>query len=319
MIKVLVNHTIADALKERLRAGAGSQVELVFAPDDAAAQREIGDAEVLFGQLNPNLLRLARKLRWVQSSFASQERHIFPELIESPITLTNVAGIYSDEIADHVYALLLGLVRSLPRFLRNQMRHYWEPAAQVKVSHLAGKTLGIIGLGGIGGEVARRAPGFRLRVVATRAHPERAKPDYVEQVWGPQGLDDLLRAADYVVICTPETPRTRRLIGRDELRLMKQSAYLINIGRGAIVDLEALTEALRNGTIAGAALDVFAVEPLPIDHPLWDLENALLTPHMASIDPDLYPLRRVELFLDNLARYVAGRPLLNVVDKVDWH
>jgi phosphoglycerate dehydrogenase-like enzyme len=181
-----------------------------------------------------------------------------------------------------------------------------------------GKTIGIIGLGGIGGEVAKRAPAFGMRVVAVRAHPERPKPKYIEQVWGPDGLDDLLKTSDFVVNCTPETPRTRKLIAARQLGLMKQSARLINIGRGAVVDLAALTDALRTGAIAGAGLDVFEIEPLPASHPLWGMRNAILTPHMASVT-DIYPGRRVALFLDNLGRYLRGEPLHNVVDKQDWH
>ncbi len=318
MVKVLVNFDLSAELQDRLRKGAPEGVELVFAESDEVARQEIEDAEVLFGGLNPGLLRRAKRLRWVQSSVASQENHLFPEFIASDILLTNVAGIYSEEIADHVYALILALVREIPRFVRNQERRYWTPRTEFRADYLMGKTIGVIGLGGIGGEVARRAPAFRMRVVATRAHPEQPHPEYVERVWGQDGLDNLLREADFVVICTPETPRTRRMIGSRELALMKPSAYLINIGRGQVVNLSALAVALQERRIAGAGLDVFEVEPLPADHPLWGLDNVLITPHMAS-QTDIYPGRRVELFLDNLSRYVGGQPLRNLVDKAEWH
>ncbi len=318
MIKVLVNYSLSEPLRQRLLAEADSRFQFVFAPDEAVSLREIPDAEIAFGILTPEMLAAARKLRWYQSSVASQERYMFPALIESDIQLTNMAGIYSEEIADHVYALILGLTRLIPRFVRNQDRHYWEPYSQFKPEYLMGKTIGIIGLGGIGGEVARRAPSFRMRVVATRAHPGQPKPDYIDQVWGPEGLDELLRTSDIVVNCTPETPRTRKLIGRRELGLMKPTARLINIGRGAVVDLAALTQALQDGTIAGAGLDVYEIEPLPADHPLWNQQNAILTPHMASIT-DIYPGRRLEVFMDNLGRYLRGEPLHNLVDKKEWH
>lgn len=318
MVEVLVNFSLPADLRQRLQAGAAGDVRFVFVEDEEKAKQEIGDAEILFGSLTPELLRLARKLRWVQTPFASQEEHMFPELIKSDILLTNVAGIYSEEIADHIYALLLALSRLIHRFTRNQARRYWEPHSQFRLEPLAGKTLGIIGLGGIGGEVASRAPCFHMRAVATRAHPDRPKPDYVDQVWGPDGLGHLLTESDFVVNCTPETPRTRKMIGARELMMMKPTAYLINIGRGAVVDLAALTQALRDGIIAGAGLDVFEIEPLPADHPLWGMENAIITPHMASVT-DIYPARRVELFLNNLSRYLEGRLLENVVDKTEWH
>ena len=318
MVKVLVNFELPGHLRQRLLDEAGSKAQFVFADDDAAALRAIVDAEVVFGIVSPEIFAAARKLRWYQSSVASQERYMFPALIDSDVQLTNMAGIYNEEIADHVYALILGLTRLIPRFTRNQDRRYWEPHGQFKAEYLMGKTIGIIGLGGIGGEVAKRAPTFGMRVVATRAHPGRPKPEYVDQVWGPEGLDELLRISDIVVNCTPETPRTRKLIGRRELALMKRTARLINIGRGAVVDLTALTEALQSGAIAGAGLDVYEIEPLPADHPLWGLQTAILTPHMASVT-DIYPARRVEVFLDNLGRYLRGETLHNLVDKEDWH
>ena len=318
MVKVLVNYPIPADLGERLWARAGTKVHLAFAKDEEEAKREIGDAEILFGQMTPELLPLARKLRWVQTPFASQERHLFPEFIESDILLTNAAGIFNDEISDHVYALILGLTRDIPRFVRNQAQRHWASYAEFATECLAGKTLGIVGLGGIGGEVARRAPSFRIRVIATRAHPDRPKPDYVEEIWGPDGLSRLLAESDFVVICAPETPRTQKMIGRQELTMMKPTAYIINVGRGAIIDQAALTWALQNEVIAGAGLDVFEIEPLPTDHPLWGMDNVLITPHMAA-STNIYPARRVEVFLDNLSRYLEGKPLKNIVDKVDWH
>lgn len=318
MVKVLVSYSMPLELRERLQAGIKGDVDLVFAENKENTKQEISNAEILFGSLNPELFKLGKKLRWVQAPFAGQEGHLFPEFIESDILLTNVAGIYNEEIADHVYALILAFTRQIPRFTRNQAKRYWEPSSGFKVDYLAGKTLGIIGLGGIGGEVAKRAPGFGMRVVATRAHPERPKPDYVDKVWGPNGLSHLLSESDFAVICTPETPRTRQMIGSKELRTMKRTAYIINIGRGAVVDLTALTEALKDGVIAGAGLDVFEIEPLPAGHPLWEMENVIITPHMAS-NTNIYQARRIDRFVDNLSRYLQGKQLEGVVDKAEWH
>ena len=318
-MKVLVNSALPSEQRERLRAGVGPGVSLVFVQGEEEARKEIADAEILFGRIMPGLLALASELRWVQPSGASQERHLFPEFIESDITLTNMAGIYNEHMADHVYALILALARQIHRLARNQRTGCWDLKARHEIESLNGKTLGLIGLGGIGGEVARRAPAFGLRVVATRANPDRRRPACVERVWGPDGLPELLAASDYVVISTPETPRTLKMIGREELRMMKPTAHIINVGRGAVVDLAALTRALEEGLIAGAGLDVMEMEPLPSDNPLWRMENVLITPHLAASPHDIYPARRVEVFLDNLCRYIAGRRLRNVVDKHDWH
>jgi phosphoglycerate dehydrogenase-like enzyme len=318
MVKVLINYEMPTDLRKRVQSEIDDSVTLVFAENEERAKLEIVDAEILFGSLTLELFNLSKKLRWVQTPIASLENYMFPELIESDILMTNVAGIYNEEIADHVFALILGITRQIPRFTRNQDKRYWEPASDFKVDCLQGKTLGIIGLGGIGGEVARRGPCFGMRVVATRANPEREKPDDVDQVWGPDKLEHLLTESDFVVICTPETPRTRKMISGRELEAMKRTAYIINIGRGAVVDLTALTDALKNRVIAGAGLDVFEEEPLPSHHSLWDMENVIITPHMASVI-DIYPARRVDIFIQNLTRYLKNKPLMNIVDKADWH
>ncbi len=190
----------------------------------------------------------------------------------------------------------------------------------MRIVPLLGKTLGVIGLGGIGTEVARRGVAFGMRVIAIRAHPEKGKPPFVEEVWGPEGLDNLLRESDFVVICTPHTPKTEKMIRARELRIMKRTAFLINVGRGAVIDLADLTEALRKDMIAGAGLDVFEEEPLPPNHPLWKMKNVIITPHLAARGlSSLYEERRVDVFLENLKRFRNGSPLVNVVDKRMWY
>lgn len=304
-------------LREQLPATLKEKIDLVIVENADQALREIGDAEVFFGWMTPGLLDNARKLRWVQSTNASQENHLFPGFVNSKVVVTSVAGIYNDVIADHVYGLILGLTRYIAGFARHQDCQRWAARSEYKVDYLSGKTLGVIGLGSIGGEVAKRGPAFGMRVVATRAHPEHPKPDYVDQVWGQEGLDDLLQQSDFVVNCTPETPSTKRMIGKRELALMKPNSYIFNIGRGSAIDLEVLTEALESGAIAGAGLDCFEIEPLPPGHPLWSMENVLITPHMAGAPTPNY--RRVDVFLENLSRYLEGRPLKNIVDKVAGH
>jgi phosphoglycerate dehydrogenase-like enzyme len=260
------------------------------------------------------------------------EKYLYPELVAAPVVVTNMRGIFSDVIADHAFGFILCFAKNFHVYLRQQGRHVWhmlgrEPGelpgyggpGEVHPSDraaltLADCTLGVIGLGGIGAETARRGLGFGMRVLGL--DPAAEAPPGVT-VLGPDGLEELLGRSDFVVIAAPHTPQTYKLINRQRLRQMKRTAYLINVGRGVIVDLADLTAALRAGEIAGAGLDVFEVEPLPPGHPLWDMENVIITPHCAAASPRV-PERHLETLLDNLRRFVAGQPLRNVVDKQRW-
>jgi phosphoglycerate dehydrogenase-like enzyme len=266
------------------------------------------------------MLRKARRLKWVQAPVASMglpsgEYYIFPELAESNIPLTSVSGIYNDVIADHVFAFITCFARLFPRLFRRQMERVWDAEiCRKECKVLAGQTIGIIGLGGIGQEIARRAVPFGMNVVATRAHPDKPKPPYVKKVWGPEGLKHLLRESDFVVICLPHAPGTVHVVGREQLKEMKRTAILINIGRGMNVDTAALVEALKKGELAGAGLDVFEPpEPLPPEHELWSMENVIITPHSAATPTP--PERGVNIFLDNYDRFVKGEKLENIMDK----
>ena len=291
-------------------------VTFINAPDEATAYAHIEDADAMYGRLTPGLMAQARKLRWVQTSGAGLERYIFPELANSDIILTNMAGIYGDQIADHVIAFVLMFARGMHLYVRHQLAHQWQTG--LPFLHIADQTLGVVGLGGIGNEVARRGHALGMRVLAVDAKP-RSKPDYVAELWGSDQLDHLLAEADFVVLCVPHTPETAKLITLPRLQRMKPTAYLINVSRGIVVDLADLTTALQTGIIAGAGLDVFEIEPLPVDHPLWEMENVIITPHMASgVNSPHIPTRRMSLLHENLRRFLAGEPLQNVIDKLRW-
>jgi phosphoglycerate dehydrogenase-like enzyme len=289
-------------------------VEIVDAAD-ADVPEALESAEAFYGTIRPEWLAAAPRLRWIQMPIAGLEHSMFPELVLSPVMLTNMRGIYSDHIADHAYGLLLALARGLPQFMRRQARHDWNTEG-VRIVHLPDATLGIIGLGGIGRELARRAKVSGMTVLAVDARPEHGS-EAVDELWSTERLRELLERSDFVTVCAPHTPETERLLDREKLAWMKPAAYLINVSRGVIVELAALTEALRQGRLAGAALDVFETEPLPADHPLWDMENLILTPHVAWMGPDS-EARRLDVLRANLRRFVAGAPLLNVVDKARW-
>jgi len=296
----------------RLQAVApGVRVET--ATNEAEGIERIGDADAFFGSITPALLAAAGRLRWIQTPMAGLERYFFPALIEHPVTVTNMRGIFSDMIPDQVLTYLLCFARDLHSLIRQQLERRWTPAKEIKVVHLPGATLGIVGLGGIGYGVAQRAAPHGLRIIAV--DPRRTeRPPEVAELWGVDRLDDLLAASDFVAVCAPETPETRGLFDDARFARMKPSAYFINIGRGRVVRLDAVTRALQEGRIAGAALDVFEQEPLPAEHPLWGMDNVILTPHMAGLSAHEED-RRVEVLSENLRRFVAGEPLLNVVDK----
>ena len=336
----LVCHPPLDEGRHARVAAAIPQSQLVNAATPAEAAAAITDADAFFGKLTPELLAAAKRLRWVQSPTASLEHYVFEALVEHPCVLTNMRGIFSDVIADHVMGYVLCFARNLHLYLRQQQQAVWQPIGGAasgpgvtqgpdfaigpgQVSpmdrahlHLADCSLGIIGLGAIGEETARRAAAFGMRVTAV--DPLRtAKPEFVAKLTPLDGLDELLATSDFVVVAAPHTPDSAGMFDRSLFRRMKRSAYFINIGRGAIVGLRDLDAALEAGEIAGAALDVFETEPLPPEHPLWQRTNVILTPHTAACSPRIAE-RHLEVLLDNVRRFEAGEPLRNVVDKRNW-
>ena len=286
-------------------------VEACEAGSEAAALDLIVDADAFYGRMTPALLAAGRRLRWVQATSAGLDGYFFPELRESEVAVTNLRGIYSDVIAEHVFALLLSLARGIPVYFRSQLEGRWEKKA-APVIHVAGTTLGVLGLGGIGLAVAVRGHAFGMRVLALDPAP-KGRPEYVERVYGADGLHAMLGQADFFVICVPHTAQTDRMIDAAAMKAMKPTAIFINIGRGKVVDLAALTRALQKGELAGAGLDVFEEEPLPEGHPLWAMENVMITPHVGS-ESDRIEDRRIGLILENVRRFRDGAPLLNVVD-----
>lgn len=257
------------------------------------------------------LVREAPTLRWLQSHGVGVDGLLNPEVIESDLILTNGATLHTVPMAETVMALLLAATKRLPEHAWDQKERRW---GRLPKQELRGSTVGIIGLGRIGTEVARLCAAFGARVVGLRRSPPAAPPTGVERVYGTAGLDTLLGESDYVVLALALNPTSRGLLGARELGLMKPSAVLLNVARGDVVDEAALTDALRERRLAFACLDTFQTEPLPADSPLYDLPNVFITPHNSASSPHMEE-RVIELFLDNLGRLVRGEPLLNVVDK----
>jgi phosphoglycerate dehydrogenase-like enzyme len=333
-LKLVIHPPVDAARLARIREAAAA-LKVVNAESDDVALREIIDADAFFGKLTPPLLAASTRLRWVQSPTASLEHYVFEELIAHPLVLTNMRGLFSDVIADQVLGYVLCFARNLHIYVRNQLSGRWAPEGgeQERVTfasgpgsvtaidrrhlHLADLTLGVVGLGSIGGEIARRAAAFGMRVVAVDPQPREGGPE-VSQLWTPSQLSQLLAVSDFVVVAAPHTPHTQKMFCRGQFQSMKRSAYFINIGRGAIVDLADLQAALEAGDIAGAALDVYEQEPLPAQHPLWRLPNVILTPHVAGYSPRIAE-RHLQVVLDNVRRFSSGQPLRNVVDKSLWY
>jgi phosphoglycerate dehydrogenase-like enzyme len=334
-MKIVIFPAVESDRLEALRAAAPS-AEWINAPDATVAAESVSRADAFLGKITPEILARAERLRWVQSFTASLEHYIFPALVDHPCTLTNARGLFGDVIADQVMGYILCFSRNLHTYIRRQVERRYEPVGgeSARVSFSAGPgtvnamdratiflpraTLGVIGLGAIGGEIARRALTFGMSVRAVDRYPDKVnRPKGVEMVQGLDNLPELLGWSDFAVIAAPHTPETERLFDARMLAHLRPSSYLINIGRGAIVVLDDLVSALRAGKLAGAALDVFEREPLADSHPLWDFTNVIITPHTAGYSPVIAE-RHLATLVENVRRFSAGEPLLNVVDKTLW-
>ena len=280
------------------------------------ADAVLAEAEVMLrGQIAAtvldHVLERAPRLRWVHSISAGVDRVVTPKARERGLLVTNARGVFSPPIAEYVVLMCLAIARRLPQLLDLQRERTWQP---LRGEELSGLTVGIVGYGSIGAEVARLLEPFGTRIVATRRRPELGSGGRAKvEVWGIDRLHDLLREADIVLIAAPLTDETTGLIGPDELQAMPGHAWLINIARGRLIDETALRRGLANGWIAGAVLDVFDEEPLPADSPLYDTPNLVITPH-TSWSSDKVVERSIDLFVANLERYLAGQPLENLVD-----
>jgi phosphoglycerate dehydrogenase-like enzyme len=305
-------------LPERL-ARDFPQAEITHLSHYDGVEEALRECEVaITWSLRPQQIKGANYLRWIHSPAAAVHQLMFPELVNSDIIITNAREVHAPVVAEHVIAQVFALAKMLPSAVRFQQKHVW---AQESMWHmhprpreLAGAVLGLVGLGSIGREVAKRAAALDMRVIAVREHPEKAAPVNIESVFSPSQLDELLSQSDYVVLAVPLTPGTRGLINADRLSRMARNSCLINVSRGPVVDDLALVTALQEHRIGGAALDVFPTEPLPRESPYWDLENALITPHTAALTDKLWD-RHYALIRENLKRYLHHEPLLAVVDK----
>jgi phosphoglycerate dehydrogenase-like enzyme len=306
---VLVTGQFSPENQERMRQAVPG-VEVRFAPKLADGENGLAQVEAIAGTIKATHLAGAPRLKWVHSWAAGADNDLFPEMLASPVVLTSSAGNGAIPLAEHSMLLMLMLNRDVPRWMRAQANKTWERFTHPELN---GLTLGIVGLGNSGSDLALKAQAFHMRVLGLRRNPDRAVPG-VDEMFSTERFHEFLGQSDFVVVTTPSTPETLGMFDAAAFRAMKPSAYFICISRGGIADDEALLTALRDGSIAGAGLDAHGIEPLPQDSPFWSLPNVIITPHNGATTPATAQ-RSVDIFIDNLTRYVAGQPLRNVVDK----
>ena len=307
----MLNSEITSEQQEQIES-VSDTLKILTPKHSSESLEEIVDTDIVFGGFNRSLFVKAKQLKWVQVWAAGVDGILFPEFVESKIILTSAKGYVGTHLADQAWALILGLLRGIGRSARERT---WENKMSIRLAawELGERTLGIVGLGGTGIEVARRAQGFQMRVIAVDPESVDA-PSFVHEIWKMDRFDDLLLQSDIVCICAPLTPETESMFNESAFQKMQSHAILINVTRGKIVDGPALMRALDEEQIGGAGLDVTPVEPLPVDSPLWDMPNVIITPHVAGGSP-IRMDRTVSLFCDNLERFLIGKPLLSVIDK----
>jgi phosphoglycerate dehydrogenase-like enzyme len=309
--KIVSAEVFPDPYPERIQA-LSAGIELKTNLSSSAFQAELAGANVIYGDFSPEIFSAAKQLRWVQYPAAGVEGILWPEFVQSPIVLTNMQRIYAPVISESAIGLMLALARGFPRYALQTQQHQWH---QIEgLNEISGMTLGLVGLGGIGTETARRAHfGFDMTVLAVDPKP-LPKPHFVAELHSLDWLLEMASRVDILMCAAPHTHLSEGELNEAVFRKMKKSAYFINMSRGAVVDTPALVRALKEGRIAGAGLDVAYKEPLPPDDDLWTAPNILITCHTSGWSPKVEG-RRMDLFSENVRRYANGLPLLNVVDK----
>ncbi len=310
-LKIVTTDGIPQPYQEKIRVLA-PQIEIRLCQSDDEFHREVADAHVIYGGFSREDLVAAKQLRWIQYTAAGVEHILWPELVESPTVLTNMQRIYSPVISETAIGLMLALARGIPQYTLQTREHRWQTVPGLV--EISGMTLGLVGLGGIGTDTAYRAHyGFNMKILAVDPKP-LPKPSFVAELHSVDWLPQMAPQVDILMSAAPHTRLSEGMFSEPVFRAMKRTAFFINVSRGKLVDTPALVRALEEGWIAGAGLDVAYKEPLPADEPLWRAPNVIITCHTSAHSPKVEG-RQMDLFSENVRRYVAGLPLLNVVDK----
>jgi phosphoglycerate dehydrogenase-like enzyme len=306
-IAIALTETPAEI--ERMTEVAPEAVIRVM-PHGPALEEHLDWAEVVFGNITPDQIRRAPRLRWAQLNSSGFEPYL--TLKDRAVLLTTAHGVTSRACAEHVLAMMLIFTRRIAYFGQRQRERVWDRRPQI-VGSLVGQTLGIVGFGANGQSLARRAKAMEMRVIAVKRTPVESAPPELDGLWTVDQLGEMLAQADHVAVLIPMTAETRGLLGARRLDQIKRGAFLYNVSRGGIVDEAALIERLRDGRLGGAALDVFEQEPLPAASSLWEMENVIITPHLGAAWGGMWDAA-FDLFCENLRRFREGAPLLNVAD-----
>ena len=305
---------ISDDWPEKIQAIVPGAVVKIF-EDWRDAKADIVDADAAYGMVTPELLPLAKKLKWIMAPGAGLgPEYYYDALNQSDIVVTNPRAIQADHLSAHAMAFLLAFARRFDKYLPRKAERSWRQ--DERMIGLDDKTVLIVGVGGAGAELAKICKAFGMRTLGADPRVTEA-PEHVDALFTPDHLPRRLGEADFVILTVPETPETQGFFDAAKFGAMKQGAYFINIGRGRTVVTGDLLAALQSGHLAGAGLDVMSPEPLPADHPFWDMENVLITPHIAVLGAPNQQ-RREDLLLENVRRFTQGEPLLNIVDKKSW-
>ena len=302
-------------LVSQLRESSPSNVTIAHVTDrgaeDSILLREVADADAIIGNPTLAVVRAAKSLKWVQITSAGVKPYLYPELVESDVVMTNAQTLSSAAIADHGFAMLLALTRKLNHFIPDRTNETWK-GGNYGLDELEGKTALVIGTGGIGSHVARRAKGFGMTVIGVDPEEFPPRVSFDRMVY-PDRLDKVIPEADVTFVCAPHTKDSEGMIGPSQFELMKRGSYFIALSRGKLYSMDALVKALDDRRLAGTGVDVTDPEPLPNGHPLWKFENAIITPHVAT-QGRLGAELRLEVYRENIARFASGEKLRNVVD-----
>ena len=287
------------------------ELELKVVESSSNYSSLLKESEIVFGWPKTDFVKKSEKLKWLHLPSAGVDRYADKEIYQNQdIKLTNSSGVYGKPIAEHVFAMIMAHNRNLIDYAYDKKEKKWQRKNEIK--DFFDSTVGILGLGDIGTTIAKRAKAWGADVLALKRTMTEL-PDYVDQIHLNQDLDKLLKKSDYIILTLPGTPATEGIIGREEFKLMKDSAFIVNIGRGTLIKQDDLVEALQEGKIAGVGLDVTEPEPLPETSKLWEMDNVILTPHTSGFSPT-NDQRRYEIFKDNLKRYLNNKKLFNKVD-----
>ena len=310
-MSILVLMDVNEKQKKQLEAAAPS-VKFIYASPDSVGGEQLGTAEVILGNPSPEKLKTAVHLKWLQLQSAGAAEYVQPGVLRDGVFLTNASGAYGQAVAEHMLALLFMLYKKLHLYRDNQHRSLWQDAGPVR--SIRGATVLIVGAGDIGGTLAQLLHVLGAYTVGVRRQ-EGIKPGYLDELYTNERLDDLLPRADIVALCVPGTPETTHMINAERLGRMKETAVLLNAGRGNAVDTTALCAALQNGRLLGAGVDVTDPEPLPPEHLLWTLPNCIITPHVSGGKHLSETFDRIiDITVQNLRAYQKGNPLINEVD-----